>query len=81
MARYRITVTQVIEIEQENLQAAAIGFPTVLSKITDPDMRMALASDPEQAALLLSLELYDQALMVLPGAQVRVPPEFHMETI
>lgn len=73
MTRYEITVTQVIKVEDETLQAGALAFPNVLAMVHDPDQRMFGASDPALAAQLLAVELYNHALKVLPGAQVQMP--------
>lgn len=73
MSRYRITVTQTVELEQEDLQASAIAFPTLLAAIPDPDMRMAQASDPENAAQMMALEMRNQLLYMVSNAQVPMP--------
>jgi hypothetical protein len=66
-------MSQVIEIEQEGLQAAALALPTLLSSIPDPDLRMASAADPAQAANHLALEMRNHLLTLLPVTYVPMP--------
>lgn len=73
MSRYRIKVTQTVELEQEDLQASAIAFPTLQAAVPDPDVRMAQASDPENAAQMMALEMRNQLLYMVPNSQAPMP--------
>ncbi|ERI35386.1 hypothetical protein M707_21905 [Arthrobacter sp. AK-YN10] len=66
MSRVRITFSETIEIGQEDLQEAALNFPTVLMGVRhDAAFTVSATSDPEHAAQLLGFELHNQLLMLL----------------
>ncbi|NWL10071.1 hypothetical protein DM793_13580 [Paenarthrobacter nitroguajacolicus] len=85
MARFRITVTQVIEMEQEVLQEAVLELPSVMAGIPlDGEVSVALASVPGYAAQVLGVELHNQMLMLLRNREFVVPggmPEIKVEQV
>ncbi|MBT2588409.1 hypothetical protein [Arthrobacter sp. ISL-95] len=85
MARFRITVTHVIEMEQEVLQEAALELPSVMAGIRlDGEMSLALASVPGYAGQALGGEMHNQMLMLLRNREFVVPggmPEIKVEPV
>ncbi|MGF4043266.1 hypothetical protein ACX800_03605 [Paenarthrobacter nitroguajacolicus] len=85
MARFRITVTHVIEMEEEVLQEAALELPSVMAGIRlDGEVSVALASMPEYAGQALGVELHNQMLLLLRNRQYVVPggmPEIRVEPV
>ncbi|MET4622816.1 hypothetical protein ABIE18_004295 [Arthrobacter sp. 2762] len=85
MARFRITVTHVIEMEQEVLQEAVLELPSVMAGIRqDGEMSVALASIPGYAAQALGVELHNQMLVLLRNREFVVPggmPEITVEQV
>lgn len=85
MARSRITVTHVIEMEQEVLQEAVLELPSVMAGIRlDGEMSVPLASVPEYASQALGVEMHNQMLMLLRNREFVVPggmPEVKVERV
>ena len=85
MTRFRITVTHVIEMEQEVLQEAVLELPSVMAGIRqDGEMSVALASVPEYASQALGVELHNQMLLLLRNRQFLVlggMPEIIVEQV
>ncbi|WGM22848.1 hypothetical protein QEH68_22230 (plasmid) [Paenarthrobacter sp. OM7] len=85
MARYRITITNVVEMDQEALQEAALEFPTVKAGLRqEAEISVATTADPQHAGFLLGLELHNQMLMLLRGRRPVVPsgvPDVQVERL
>jgi hypothetical protein len=85
MARFRITVTHVIEMEQEVLQQAALELPSVVAGIRqDGEMSLVLASVPAYAAQALAVEMHNQMLLLLRNREFVVSggmPEIKVEPV
>ncbi|MEQ4568467.1 hypothetical protein [Paenarthrobacter sp. CAP02] len=71
MARYLVTITNVVEIEQEDLQEAALDFPTSLEVIRqNAPYAVGTTANPLHAGNLLGMELHTQLMMLLRGRNV-----------
>ncbi|MFC8041548.1 hypothetical protein ACFUOZ_19525 [Paenarthrobacter sp. NPDC057355] len=73
MSRIRITVSQTVEAEQEDLQQAALGFPNAWPLPQDPDHRLFLTSEPEFLAEILGIEIRNHLLRHMPEISLLMP--------